>query len=231
MMGYELIREALLELGQRHFGLVEEIGSVSSITDIDGGIRLRIAADKVLGDMHVGASMAVSGICLTVVEHDKSGFAVEVTGETKTRSTLSAILVNRPVNLERAVRADQRLGGHFVQGHVDGVGTVIAVEPRGKSHWLRIELPEDLTAFVVEKGSISIDGISLTIARIENRVIGIAVVPQTFTTTTLGGTKPGDLVNIEVDIFAKYVRKYLQPHIDNESITAEKLSQWGYELR
>jgi riboflavin synthase len=210
-------------------GLIEEVGSVSSITGIDGGIRLRVVAQKVLSDVHVGASIAVSGICLTVVEYDESGFSVEVTGETLKRSTLSAIRVNRLVNLERAVRADQRLGGHFVQGHVDNVGKVIAVEPQGKSYWVGIELPEDLTAFVVEKGSISIDGVSLTIARIVNRVIDIAVIPQTFKATTLGGIKPGESVNIEVDIFAKYIRKYLQPHIDIESISPEKLSQWGYE--
>jgi riboflavin synthase len=210
-------------------GLVEEIGAVNSSTKTRGGAVLGIKAEKVLEDLHIGDSIAVSGVCLTVVDFDDRGFAVDVTDETLQRSTLGDLPLPRAVNLERALRVDQRLGGHFVQGHVDGIGRVVALERRGQSPWLKVELSPELAVYTVEKGSIAIDGISLTIARSENRSVGISVIPQTFTVTTLATTKPGDRVNVEVDILAKYVRKYVHPDSGTGSISPEKLSLWGYE--
>lgn len=179
-------------------GIVEEMGTVVSLE----GPRLRIEADLVVSDAGIGDSIAVDGTCLTVVEHGDRWFAADVVEETFARTTLRGFGPGTRVNLERAVRAADRLGGHVVQGHVDGVGTVVDAAPA-----LRVELPPDLRRFVVEKGSITLDGVSLTVALVHDDGVGVALIPHTSEVTTLGRRAPGDLVNVEVDVTAKHVER------------------------
>jgi riboflavin synthase len=181
-------------------GLVEELGSVVSF---DGG-RLRIAASTVLEDAKIGDSIAVSGCCLTVVALGPGWWEADVVDESVRRTTLGSLAPGDPVNLERPLRAGDRLGGHIVQGHVDGVGEIDAGCPD-----LAVRLPADLGRYVVEKGSIAIDGVSLTVVHIVADRVTVAVIPHTAEVTTLGSKQPGDRVNLEVDIMAKHAEKLL----------------------
>jgi riboflavin synthase len=189
-------------------GIVEELGSVASRE----GSRLRIAARSVLDDVELGASIAVNGCCLTVVawEDPPDGggdgwWDADVSDETFARTALGALTPGDPVNLERPVRLQDRLGGHLVQGHVDAVGEVVEPVPD-----LRIRVPEPLLRYVVEKGSITVDGVSLTVVRPTDDGFTVAVIPHTAEVTTLGRRRPGDAVNIEVDVTAKYVERLLE---------------------
>ena len=191
-------------------GIVEELGTVRS----RDGSTLRIDCSLVLEDVSMGASIAVNGCCLTVVdwggeEHDAAcgkptWWTADVTEESYARTTLGALRPGDPVNLERPVRLADRLGGHLVQGHVDGVGTVIAPAPD-----LRVEVPGDLGRYIVEKGSITVDGVSLTVVDALDDAFSVAVIPHTAAVTTLGHRRPGDGVNLEVDVTAKYVERLL----------------------
>jgi riboflavin synthase len=189
-------------------GIVEELGTVTV-----PGARLVLESRTVVQDSDPGASVAVNGVCLTVVEHsiptgDAPGtLAFDVSGETLDRSTLGRLQTGAAVNLERPVTLLGRLGGHLVQGHVDGVGTVRAVERTGSDCRLLVELPAGLERYVVEKGSIAVDGVSLTAAGVDGRRVAIALVPHTLAVTTLGRVGAGDLVNVEVDLMAKYVER------------------------
>ena len=181
-------------------GIVEELGSVASLD----GPRLRLSADKVLGDVQMGASIAVNGCCLTVVAWGDDWWEADVSDETFRRTSLGSLRPGDPVNLERPVRLDDRLGGHLVQGHVDAVGTVAAQVPD-----LRVTMPEGLTRYVVEKGSITVDGVSLTVVDALADGFTVAVIPHTAEVTTLGRRAVGDPVNLEVDVMAKYAEKLL----------------------
>jgi riboflavin synthase len=190
-------------------GIVEERGNVRS-----AGSRLEIIATKVAEDSAPGASLAVNGVCLTVVERrvDEGGevLAFDLSQETLDRTALSSLRPGDPVNLERPVTLLSRLGGHLVQGHVDGVGEIEEIEdsPPGKS--IRVRLPDGLARYVVEKGSISIDGVSLTVTDVRGDAFGVALVPFTLDATNLGSARPGDRVNVEVDVVAKYVEGLLK---------------------
>ena len=183
-------------------GIVEELGSVASRE----GPRLRIAAKTVLEDVELGASIAVNGTCLTVVDWsaDEGWWEADVVAETYDRAALGALEPGHPVNLERPVRLSDRLGGHLVQGHVDGVGEIVDAAPD-----LRVRCARDLLRYVVEKGSITVDGISLTVAAVHEDGFDVAVIPHTMEVTTLGHKDAGDPVNLEVDITAKYVERLL----------------------
>jgi riboflavin synthase len=181
-------------------GIVEELGSVAAF---DGG-RLRIDAATVLEDAEVGASIAVNGVCVTVVDRGDTWWEADVTAETVSRSTLGDLAAGDPVNLERPVRLADRLGGHLVQGHVDGVGEVVAPAPD-----LAVRMPGELARYVVEKGSITVDGVSLTVVEPRPDGFTVAVIPHTAEVTTLGHRRPGDRVNLEVDVVAKYVERLL----------------------
>lgn len=184
-------------------GLIEEVGRVAARAP-----RLRVECQRVLEDLREGDSISVSGVCLTAVEVDAGGFSADVAPETLRRSSLGDRAPGDPVNLERAVRADQRLGGHIVQGHVDATGEMVSLEPLGDGNWwLRVRIPEQLDRYVVFKGSIALDGISLTVASIESCIVGVTVIPHTFANTSLGSLKPGSRMNIEVDLIAKYLEK------------------------
>ncbi|MGQ9917592.1 MAG: riboflavin synthase [Bryobacteraceae bacterium] len=211
-------------------GIVEEVGRVQAVEARAEGCRLRIEAGQVLEDLSPGASVAVSGVCLTAVEIDGSGFWVDVSRETLGRTTLGEARAGTRVNLERALRVGGRLGGHIVQGHVDGKGVVRVMEERGGGDWwLEVEAPPELARYLVFKGSIAVDGISLTVARVEGPVFAVAVIPHTWAHTTLRDARPGVRVNLETDILAKYVERLLQNMEPRpERLTVEKLREMGY---
>lgn len=185
-------------------GIVEELGRVESFE----GTRLRIGASQVLEGVALGDSIAVSGCCLTVVAMGADWWEADVSQETLDRTSLRGISVGSVVNLERAVRMSDRLGGHLVQGHVDGVGEVVEPVPD-----LRVRIPSDLMRYVVEKGSITVDGVSLTVVKPLADGFTVAIIPHTAAVTTLGAKRPGDPVNIEVDVMAKYVERLMAPHL------------------
>ncbi|WP_043502974.1 riboflavin synthase [Georgenia sp. SUBG003] len=188
-------------------GLVEEVGTVRGREDVDGAARLHVTAPTVAEDLAVGDSVAVAGVCLTVAEHDAAGFTADVMPESLARTTLGTLVAGAPVNLERAVRADARLGGHIVQGHVDGAGTVVRRTPGPRWDEVEIALPAPLARYVAEKGSIAVDGVSLTVTGVSGTSFGVSLVPTTLAATTLGTVAVGASVNLEVDIVAKYVER------------------------
>lgn len=193
-------------------GIVEELGKVVAVERFPDAARLTISGPIVTSDAAHGDSIAVNGVCLTVVTAEDGVFTADVIKETLDRSTLGSLVPGSPVNLERAVRADQRLGGHIVQGHVDGTGVLLSREPT--EHWdvIRISLPPALARYVVEKGSIAVDGVSLTVAAVDTESFSIGLIPTTLEKTTLGNKKTGDSVNLEVDVIAKYVERLVAPH-------------------
>ncbi|MBG0829483.1 riboflavin synthase [Planomonospora sp. ID67723] len=188
-------------------GIIEELGEISSVEPLRDAARMAIRGEVVTADARHGDSIAVNGVCLTVVDVTGEVFTADVMKETLDRSSLGALRPGSPVNLERAVRADQRLGGHIVQGHVDGTGTLLSREP--DEHWevVRISLPDGLNRYVVEKGSIAVDGVSLTVAGVDAEAFWVSLIPTTLALTTLGAKQPGDPVNLEVDVIAKHVEK------------------------
>ncbi|MDQ2851117.1 MAG: riboflavin synthase [Actinomycetota bacterium] len=190
-------------------GIVEELGSLESIEHGKDSAVLRIAGDVVLSDARHGASICVNGVCLTVVEHDAHSFTVDVMAETLRRSSLAAVAPGDPVNLERAMPVDGRFGGHIVQGHVDGTAAVLGREPGERWTVIRIELPAALARYVVEKGSITVDGVSLTVASVSSTEFTVSLIPTTLALTTLGARALGERVNLEVDVLAKYAERLL----------------------
>ena len=190
-------------------GIVEELGEVTGWEDLADAARITVSGPVVTGDARHGDSIAVNGVCLTVVTNEAGAFTADVMKETLDRSSLGALRIGSPVNLERAVRLQDRLGGHLVQGHVDGTSTIISVVP--DEHWtvVRCSLPAELDRYVVEKGSITVDGISLTVAAVEPGWFEVSLIPTTLERTTLGRKGVGDPLNLEVDITAKYVEKLL----------------------
>ncbi|OLB81881.1 MAG: riboflavin synthase subunit alpha [Actinobacteria bacterium 13_2_20CM_2_71_6] len=188
-------------------GIIEELGSLSAVQDLGDASRLSVYGPLVAKDARHGDSIAVNGVCLTVVTIDGDTFTADVMKETLDRSALGALAEGDPVNLERAATLNTRLGGHLVQGHVDGVGTVTGREPA--KHWevVRIALPPGLSRYVVEKGSITVDGISLTVVAVDDDEFSVSLIPTTLELTTLGRKGVGTPVNLEVDVIAKYVEK------------------------
>ena len=190
-------------------GIVEELGTVRSILSH----RLSVTCRAVLEDSDVGASLAVNGVCLTVVERGDGCLGFDVSEETFARTSLSRLLPGSGVNLERPVTLAARLGGHLVQGHVDGVGEVLGREPAGDGADLLVRISPKLERYLVHKGSVTLDGVSLTLAGLEGDRIRIALIPHTMAATTLGSVAPGDLVNVEVDVIAKYVERLLEAKV------------------
>jgi riboflavin synthase len=210
-------------------GLVEEIGTISKIDSIDNGFFICIQANVVMNDLHVGDSVAVNGICLTVTAKTKHDLTVEAVGETVSRTTLGYWKPGMRTNLERALSANSRIGGHFVQGHVDGVGRITAIEKRDPGYWIQIQTRESLNKYLVEKGSVAVDGISLTVAQVGQNSMDIAIISHTYDATTLHDRRSGDPVNIEVDILGKYVYHYMNPSQSGDQITEGRLMEWGFE--
>jgi riboflavin synthase len=190
-------------------GIVREVGRVESLNGESAGIRLRVAAPVTASSTAAGDSVAVNGVCLTAVVVEGGVLAFDAVPETLSRSSLSRLVEGGSVNIEPAVRAGEPLGGHMVQGHVDGVGSVLRLEPEGEGARLTVEAPPELLRYVVEKGSVTVEGVSLTIAALASDSFEIALVPHTLRATTLGSLAPGDDVNLEVDVLAKYVERLL----------------------
>jgi riboflavin synthase len=191
-------------------GIVEELGSVRSISDLGDAARLAIHGPEVTSDARPGDSISVNGVCLTVVELIDGVFTADVMQETLNRSSLGALAPGSPVNLERAARVDSRLGGHIMQGHVDGVATVSGISPTENWTTMTFALPAGLTRYVVEKGSIAVDGVSLTVVAVDDSTFAVSLIPTTLAHTTLGCRRVGDTVNIEVDVIAKYVERLME---------------------
>ncbi len=192
-------------------GIVEELGEVTDLTDLGDSVRLKVRGPTVVDGVRHGDSIAVNGVCLTVVEADGETFTADVMRETLDRSSLGALRAGAPVNLERPMRLDGRLGGHLVQGHVDGTGVIEERQPSPNWEVVRISLPSDLERYVVHKGSITVDGVSLTVAAVVPGSFSVSLIPTTLALTTLGRKQVGDPVNLEVDVVAKYVERLLAP--------------------
>ncbi len=212
-------------------GIIEELGKVSALEKRDDGARIVISASVVTSDLKNGDSVAVNGVCLTALDCKTDSFSADVSGETLERSTLGNLSVGAPINLERAVTPETRLGGHIVQGHVDARGKFVSATQNGDFWTISIGFPKEIGQYLVYKGSISVEGISLTIANLGEDFFEIAVIPKTWEKTNLSSLKDGDEVNLEADVIAKYIERIVlfgkQPE-KAEEITMEKLGKLGF---
>jgi riboflavin synthase len=189
-------------------GIVGELGRVEAVQASGDGARIRVGA-ALAGELEPGDSVAVNGACLTAASAEGGAFEADVMNQTLELTTLGELASGDPVNLELALRASDRLGGHVVQGHVDGTGTIVSAEPDGIARRLRVELPGELLPYVIERGSIAIEGVSLTIAGLDDPVVEVSLIPETLERTTLGDREPGERVNVECDLMARYVQRML----------------------
>ena len=208
-------------------GLVEEIGQIVAVEAHGSARRFTIRAKKILTEAKIDDSISVSGVCLTVVARSENTFQVQAVDETLRKTTLGNFQLNAPVNLERALRPTDRLGGHFVQGHVDGVGEIVDVVPQAAGKLMVVGLPQELLRYVIPHGSIALDGVSLTVARLEAARVTLALIPHTLAQTTLGARRRGDWLNVETDLLGKYVERLLTAKTKDD-LTNEKLLAWGY---
>ena len=213
-------------------GIIEEVGVVKSIRMGAQSAVITIQAEKVMEDIHVGDSIATNGVCLTVTSFDKNSYSVDVMHETLRRTNLGTLKSGSRVNLERAMAADGRFGGHIVAGHVDDPGTITSMEKDDNAIWVTIRTTPAVLKYIVEKGSIAIDGISLTVARVDDKSFAVSVIPHTGANTTLLEKKPGDTVNLETDMVGKYVEKLLRYEESEEKpqsgITMDFLKSHGF---
>ena len=211
-------------------GIIEEIAKIEKTKPIVGGLSIKIGAIKILDDISINDSICVDGVCLTVTNFDNSGFWVDAVGATLEKSTFASVRPSSYVNLERSVRLNDRLGGHLVQGHVNGIGTISEIQKLGENYLLQITVPENLKKYLIREGSIAVNGISLTIADLDKNLISISIIPHTWQNTNLRHKKVNDKVNIEIDVLAKYVEKLLTK--DNsgseKNITENWLKEIGY---
>ncbi len=209
-------------------GIIEELGTVAGIRKDSKSAILTIRANKILSDIHLGDSIAVNGVCLTVVSFESGQFSADVMHETLNRSSLGALKPGSHVNLERAMAADGRFGGHIVAGHVDGTGTIKEIKNDGIAFWYTIQTEEKVMRYVIEKGSIAIDGISLTVADTARNTFKVSIIPHTMAETVLSEKKVGDIVNLENDCIGKYVEHLLGLDRKSEGITMDFLRKNGF---
>ncbi|KAE9536563.1 riboflavin synthase [Ursidibacter arcticus] len=211
-------------------GIIEEIGEIISIRKQGDFAQLAIRANHILQDVKLGDSIAVNGVCLTVTQFSPSHFCADVMSETLARTTLGELQANSAVNLERAMSANGRFGGHIVSGHIDGIGKIIAITPANNSVWFKIQTTPAIMRYIIQKGSITIDGISLTVVDCEQDYFSVSIIPHTLSETILGIKKVGQKVNLENDVIGKYVEKLLQPASSSPSstITEEFLRKVGF---
>jgi len=210
-------------------GIIIETGKIAAISHLDGGLEFQIEC-SFAADTHIDESISVNGVCQTVTENSPSTFTVQAVEETLRKTNFNALQVGAPVNLERSLTLNDRIEGHLVQGHVDTTGKIIEFVKESTNWLLEVELPSEYSNYVVGRGSIALDGISLTVARETSNAFTVAIIPYTYEHTNLKNRTPGDMLNLEFDIFGKYVMKYLS-NLDNEpktDITAHKLKQMGY---
>ena len=208
-------------------GIIEEIGKVKSLKRNSKESRLVIGAAKVLEDVHIGDSIAVNGVCLTVVSFSSGEFTVDVMNETFMRSSLGSLRIGEEVNLERAMAANGRFGGHIVSGHIDGTGRIKAVFDDGNAKWYEINVGSELLEGIVMKGSVAIDGISLTVSKVTTSGFAVSIIPHTLDATILRGKRAGDVVNIETDMIGKYIKQFVKDEKGRESVY-EKISRGSY---
>ncbi len=216
-------------------GIIEECGTVTAVQKNAASAVLHIGCSKILSDIHLGDSIAVNGVCLTVTAFDKKGFSADVMHETLNRSSLGKLSAGSRVNLERAMAAGGRFGGHIVSGHIDGTGTITQIQKDDNAVWYTINCGNQLLKYIIEKGSIAIDGISLTVARLEHRSFSVSIIPHTLSETILADKKSGDIVNLENDCIGKYVERLLSfedpnaaPAKKESNITAAFLAEHGF---
>ena len=213
-------------------GLIEEVGRVSAVSDANGTRRITVTSPRMAGQLREGDSVSVSGVCLTALAVSDRAFSADLAAETLSRTSLSRIEPGAQLNLELAMAGDseRRFGGHVVQGHVDGVGHLASLSKiHGREdYWLTVTLPKELAKYVVEKGSITIEGISLTVASVKGVKVNVAIIPHTYSATNLRELKPGDPLNIEVDVMAKYIEKMLESKNASSNITLERLEREGF---
>ena len=211
-------------------GIIEEVGTVMAVQKGSSSF-IRIKAKKVLEDVHLGDSIAVNGVCLTVTDFDSGSFRADVMNETLNRSSLGTLKNGSHVNLERAMAANGRFGGHIVSGHIDGTGIISNLHNDGIAVWYTVTASPDIMRYIVEKGSIAIDGISLTVAKVTDSSFSVSIIPHTAEQTILSEKKAGDIVNLENDIVGKYVEKLMTPLTENKkqsSVTRELLAKYGF---
>ena len=211
-------------------GIIEELGTVESLEPRTAGARLRVRARLVTEDLEKGGSIAVNGVCLTALDIGIASFSADVSPETLNRTNLGALRTGNLVNLERPLSPSGRLGGHIVQGHIDGTGEFVSLEHLGDDNWwLKVRVPPELDRYVVEKGSVAIDGVSLTVASLASGLLGATIIPLTYSSTVFRSYRPGVHVNLECDILAKYLEKMLESVKAPQSrLTEEKLREMGY---
>ena len=211
-------------------GIIEEVGHVKSLHRGAKSFTLEVEAEKVLEETLVGDSIATNGVCLTVTSLTGHGFTADVMPETVSRTALGELVSGSPVNLERALSLQTRLGGHIVSGHIDGTGRIADRRQDDTALWLTIECDSKLLRYIIEKGSVTLQGVSLTVARVDARSFAVSLIPHTQAATTLHQAKVGDLVNIENDIIAKYVEKLLGKAPDNGSDLLDKMAKYGFSF-
>ena len=209
-------------------GIVEEVGRVIYLNRNDSGNKMKIEAKKTLLGLKIGDSVAVNGVCLTVVQIEDRAFTVDVMNETIKRSSMKLLHVGSVVNLERAMAAGGRFDGHIVTGHIDGIGTIYEKKNDGIAVWYTIKTSNDILKYIVKKGSVCLDGVSLTVAEIDDKSFKVSIIPHTLTETTLNNFDVGMIVNIENDIISKYVEKFLNIDSKKQSLTKEKLAEFGF---
>ena len=211
-------------------GIIEEVGRITRITQHGENRRITVEAKDTPGQLGTGQSVAVSGVCLTALDIKPTSFCADLAPETWERTSFSRTREGALVNLELPMKADGRFGGHIVQGHVDGIGKLLSFDRIGDSEnwWLHIEIPRDVEKYTVFKGSISIEGISLTVAKLQDQKCTIAIIPHTVEMTNLGTLKPGDALNLEADVIAKYVEKMMKGDSESSSLTVEELVRQGF---
>jgi riboflavin synthase len=211
-------------------GIIEEIGTVGNVTKIQGGLKINLHASGFINEIKVNDSISVNGICLTVTDIKIPEFSVDAVGATITKTSIRNFESGTKVNLERAMRADSRFDGHFVQGHVNGIGIIEQIKKLGENYYVQVSIPEKLNKYFIEEGSVAIDGISLTIADKQNDLLGFSIIPHTWKKTNLQFRNKGEEVNIEVDMLAKYVENFLSPgkSKSDSKITENWLNELGY---
>ena len=218
-------------------GIIEEVGSVASIRKGAHSCVLTVNASRVLEDVHLGDSIATNGVCLTVTSFTSHSFSADVMHETLNRSSLGSLHIGSPVNLERAMLAGGRFGGHIISGHIDGVGTISSIKEDDNAVWYTVEAPSNILRYIIEKGSITLDGISLTVAKVTNSNFSVSIIPHTRAQTNLASKKVGDVLNLENDLVGKYVERLMlqpiaasqeQPEQKSSGITKEFLSHYGF---
>lgn len=208
-------------------GLIEEVGRIENIKPIADGKTITIRAQSIVKEIKAGDSVSVNGVCLTVINFSSTGFTVDAVGETLIKSTIDSLTTGNIVNLETALSFSQKLGGHLVQGHVNGVGKISDIKKLGENYSLSVAIPQELSKYLINEGSIAIDGISLTIAQVQNNNCSFSIIPHTWKNTNLHSKEVGDKVNVEIDVIAKYVENFLR---DSKKNNIELNEEWLHKL-